>query len=371
MELDGPARAGQGRRIALGCIDEQTVPSVLVIECPVNPLKLAKRLKIDPYILAILSMVALASLLPVTGPAIDALDWITKIAIALLFFLHGARLPVETVWSGIRNWPLHLLIFFMTFVLFPLAGFAIAHVPNWVLPSILVPGVLFLACLPSTVQSSIAFTSIARGNVAGAIVSASASNLIGIALTPVLVSLLIGAHGAEVSPSAAGRIALQLLLPFVSGQIARRWIAGWAARQKSPLALFDRGTILLVVYAAFSAAVVNGIWHQVSLGDLIRLLLVCCALLAAILTASALVARLLSFDKADEIAIIFCGSKKSLASGVPIAGILFPTAAVGTIILPLMLFHQVQLIACAILAQRFAARTSDADPSPITSGQVA
>ncbi|MEC3947787.1 bile acid:sodium symporter family protein [Sphingobium sp. HWE2-09] len=327
-----------------------------------NPLSLARRLKLDPYILAILCMVGLASLLPARGIATEGLGYLTKIAIGCLFFLHGARLPRETVLGGLRNWRLHVVVLAFTFLMFPIIGFGITHLPTVVLPAVFSSGMLFLTCLPSTVQSSIAFTSIARGNIAGAIVSASASNLIGIFITPLLVSFLMGQSGAEVSLEAAGRIVMQLLLPFIAGQIARLWMAEWAARQKKMLGLFDRGTILLVVYSAFSEAVVGGIWHTINVADFGRLLLVCVVFLAAVLTVTTLAARWLGFAKADEIAIVFCGSKKSLASGVPMAGILFPGAAVGVVILPLMLFHQVQLMACAMLAQRYATRSKD-DPA--------
>ena len=332
-----------------------------------NPLALLRRLKIDPYVVAILTMVVLASLLPARGQAAVGFDWLTKIVIAVLFFLHGAKLSREAVIAGLGHWRLHLLVLGSTFVLFPLLGLAATFLPPAILPTTLSAGVLFLCCLPSTVQSSIAFTSVGKGNVAAAVVSASASNLFGIVLTPLIAGVLMGAtHAGGFSLSAVWSVVVQLLLPFIAGQVARIWIAGWAARSKQILGLFDRGTILLVVYSAFSEAVIRGIWHKVTAVDLAKLLAVCIVLLVLVLAATAWAARALKFSKADEIAIVFCGSKKSLASGVPMAGILFPAASVGILILPLMLFHQIQLMACAVIAQRYADRAPDPllSPSP-------
>jgi sodium/bile acid cotransporter 7 len=325
-----------------------------------------RRLRIDPYIVAILAMVVAASLLPARGQVATGFDLLTKVVIALLFFLHGAKLSREAVIAGLGHWRLHLLVLGSTFVMFPLLGFAATFLPPALLPTSLSAGVLFLCCLPSTVQSSIAFTSVARGNVAAAVVAASASNLFGIALTPLIVGLLMRAHGGGFSMGAVWSVLVQLLLPFVAGQIARIWIADWAARSKKLLGLFDRGTILLVVYSAFSEAVIKGIWQKVSILDLGKLLAVCIVLLVIVLAATAWTARALRFSKEDEIAIVFCGSKKSLASGVPMAGILFPAATVGLLILPLMLFHQIQLMACAVIAQRYADRAREPllTPSP-------
>ena len=196
---------------------------------------------------------------------------------------------------------------------------------------------------------------IARGNVAAAVAAASASNLIGIVLTPVLVSVLMHRQSA-ISAGSAGTILVQLLLPFLAGQVLRRWIGGWVAAHAKLVQVVDRGSILLVVYTAFSSAVVEGVWSRVGALDLVRLLIICAALLAALLGATWFAARALGFSKPDEIAIVFCGSKKSLASGVPMAGVLFPAATAGLALLPLMLFHQIQLMACAVIAQRYANR---------------
>lgn len=326
--------------------------------------------KPDPYILALIAMVVLASLAPIRGPPARDFSLLTKLAIALLFFLHGARLSRAAVVAGVTQWRLHLVVLATTFGLFPLLGLAIRALPGQILPGSLAAGVLFLCLLPSTVQSSIAFTSIARGNVAAAVCAASLSNLLGVFITPVLAAVTLNAHGAGATPGQAGAVALQILLPFAAGQIARPALAPWIGRHGRLVGMVDRGSILMVVYGAFSAAVAGGLWRRISADQILNLTLVCAALLGVVLTATVVTARTIGFAKADEIALVFCGSKKSLASGAPMASILFAPASVGLMVLPLMIFHQLQLIACALIAQRYAARVEDAAPTPLCRSRV-
>ena len=321
---------------------------------------LLDKLKIEPYVIALFGMVVLASILPVRGEAAHGLSLIVKLAIALLFFLHGAKLSRENVIAGVTHWRLHLLILAFTFLMFPVLGLVISKVG--VLPPTLAAGVLFLCCLPSTVQSSIAFTSMARGNVAAAVVAASASNLFGIFITPVLVGLLMHTQGGAAGGwKSVQDIVVQLLLPFILGQLARPLVGAWIERHKKLIGYVDRGSILLVVYSAFSEAVVGGIWHKISPLQLVLLLLVCGVLLAIVLAATTFGARALGFSPEDERAITFCGSKKSLATGVPMAGILFPGPTAGIIVLPLMIFHQIQLMACSVIAQHYATKAAERD----------
>jgi len=283
-------------------------------------------------------------------------DVVTTVAIALLFFLHGAKLSREAIVAGATHWRLHALVFSGTFVLFPILGLLFKPLGSVLLTPELYLGVLFLCVLPSTVQSSIAFTSIAGGNVPAAICSASASNVFAVFLTPMLVSLFIAGRDAGTSMSGSfWEIVLQILVPFVAGHLARPWIGGWVQRSQVLTRGVDRGSILLVVYAAFSEAVVEGLWRQIPLTALAGLLLVDCVLLGIVMVTMWSLGSLFGFDRADRITILFCGSKKSLASGVPIAKVLFTGSIVGPMILPLMLFHQIQLMACAALAQRWAA----------------
>ncbi|MDR3515721.1 MAG: bile acid:sodium symporter [Azospirillaceae bacterium] len=326
----------------------------------------------DGYSVALVGMVALASVLPLRGGIAAGFGVATNVAIALLFFLHGARLPREAVIAGVTHWRLHLVVLCATFVLFPVLGVVTQPIVALILAPPLALGVLFVCLLSSTVQSSIAFTSIAGGNVAAAVCSASASNLLGIVLTPLLASLLISGQGVVVSVDEIGAIVVQLLLPFLAGQVMRRWIGDWLARHKKLIGFVDRGSILMVVYGAFSAAVSHGLWRQLSITTLVELLLIEAVMLGIVLAATTWGSRWLGFGHEDEIAIVFCGSKKSLASGVPIASVLFPAASVGLIVLPLMLFHQIQLMACAALARRYAWRKSRAAPvmTSGTSGSV-
>lgn len=321
---------------------------------------LISRLKVDWYIVLIVAMVVLASVLPARGGAASAFGLATKIAIGLVFFMHGAKLSREAVIRGVTHWRLHLLVLAATFVLFPVLCLGLAALPGWIMPAALAPGLIFLGCLPSTIQSSIGFTAIARGNVAATVASATASNLLGIALTPLLAALLMHTQGGGLSLHSAQSIVVQLLVPFAAGQILRPWIGAWMASRGKLLSYVDRGSILLVVYSAFSEAVVGGIWTRVSALDLLRLLVICAVLLGLVLLATLVAARTLKFDKADEITIVFCGSKKSLASGVPMAGVLFPGATLGLMLLPIMLFHQIQLMACAVIAQNYARRPETA-----------
>lgn len=310
---------------------------------------------IDGFILSILAVVVLASLFPARGDGAEVVSWLTKIAIALLFFLYGARLAPREAVAGLTHWRLHLTVLACTFILFPLLGLAAHVLVPTVLTDDLYTGLLFLTLVPSTVQSSIAFTSIAKGNVAGAIVSATLSNLLGVFLTPALVILLMNTTGqAKVDLSAIGDIVLQLLVPFIAGQLLRPKISGLMLRHAESTKLVDRGSILLVVYSAFSAGMVEGIWHAMSPWRILGLAAVCCVMLAIVLGVTSFVGDLARFSRADRIVVVFCGSKKSLATGLPMAAVLFAGAPIGLIVLPLMIFHQVQLITCAALAQRWA-----------------
>lgn len=324
------------------------------------------RLRVDPYVLVLLGVVGVASVLPCRGMAATVLEHAASGAIVLLFFLYGGRLSRDVIVSGVTNWRLQVAVFLATFVLFPLLGLGLRAALAPLLPAPLGDGLVFLALLPSTVQSSIAFTSMARGNVPAAICAAAISNLAGVVVTPLLVALVLGRDAAMAggSPLAAvGKIVAFLLAPFVIGHLLRPVTGGFLERNKHWLGYVDRGSILLVVYTAFSEGVVTGIWKQVSPARVLLLLVVSAILLAVVLIVTTWGSRALRFAKEDEIVVVFCGSKKSLASGLPMAKILFAGSAVGLVVLPLMLFHQLQLMVCAALARRYAARSEDAAQS--------
>jgi sodium/bile acid cotransporter 7 len=293
--------------------------------------------------------------MPVRGEAATAFGWLTEAAVALLFFMHGARLSPKEALAGARHWRLHTMVFLSTFVLFPLLAVSARLLAPGLLPDPLWAGLILLAALPSTVQSSIVFTSVAGGNVPAAMCSASASSLLGVFLTPLIAGFLLARHGIDISARSILAIVVQLLVPFVAGQVLRPWIGGYLTRHPLALKSVDYGSILLIVYAAFSHGVVDGIWHQIDAGVLLRVALIDVALLASVMAVLIFASRQLGFSRADEIAIVFCGSKKSLVNGLPIATLLF-AGHVGLVVIPLMLFHQIQLMVCASMAQRYAVR---------------
>ncbi|NEC77642.1 bile acid:sodium symporter family protein [Streptomyces rochei] len=315
---------------------------------------------VDPYILLLLGTVGLAALLPARGTGADVASGASTAAIAFLFFLYGARLSTREAMDGLRHWRLHVTVLACTFVVFPLLGLASRGLVPVFLTDPLYQGLLFLTLVPSTIQSSIAFTSIARGNVPAAICAGSFSSLVGIVATPLLAAALLGGDGGGFSADSLVEIVLQLLVPFVAGQVLRRWIGGFVTRHKKVLGLVDRGSILLVVYTAFSEGMVEGVWHQVSPLRLAGLLAVEAVLLAVMLLLTWYGAKALRFDREDRVAIQFAGSKKSLAAGLPMASVLFGAQA-SLAVLPLMLFHQMQLMVCAVIAKR---RSHDAQADP-------
>ena len=310
--------------------------------------------KPDPLIVLIILAVIIAIIAPARGSFADIFGQLTNVAIALLFFLYGARLSTQEALNGLKHWRLHLTILAFTFVVYPLIGIALRSLTA-VISNDMYLGILFLTLVPSTVQSSVAFTSIAKGNVAGAIVSASASNLVGVIITPLLVMFLMGTGGGvHIDTPVFGEIALLLLAPFVLGQLTRRWV-GKVAQSKATKVV-DRGSIAMVVYSAFSKGVVDGTWSSISLWDLAFLVVFAAIFVAFMLWLTKKASQKMGFNRADTIAIEFCGSKKSLATGLPMASVIFASggASLGLLILPLMIYHQVQLMMCSWLAARYA-----------------
>ncbi|MCW2789831.1 MAG: hypothetical protein JWP56_2134 [Aeromicrobium sp.] len=317
------------------------------------------RLRPDPFIVALLVAAVGASFLPIRGDALDVLKQVSLVAIGLLFFLYGARLSTAETDAGLQNWRLHLVILGTTFAVFPVLGLALQVFDGNLLTAGLASGVLLLCLVPSTVQSCVVYTGIAGGNVAGAVVSASLSNLIGVFLTPALVALLMTSD-ARVDAGSIVRIVLQLFVPFVLGQLLRPLIGGFVARHDRRLKLFDRSSIVLVVLVAFSEGAEAHIWSALSVWSVLAVALVCAALLAVAMGWTVLVGRLAGFERADRVALLFCGCNKSLASGLPIATVLFSGSTVALIVLPLMLYHQMQIIAGAVIAGRLARRDPEA-----------
>jgi len=318
------------------------------------------RVLFDNFTLILIAVVLAATFIPAHGVGATIFQWLTNFAIALLFFLHGAKLSRHAIIAGVMHWRLHLLVFACTFILFPLLMLSLQPLIRPVLGDELWVGMLYLAALPGTVQSAIAFTSMARGNIPAAVCAASASSLVGILVTPLLVKMMLDADaGTTGMLEAVIKISLQLLLPFLLGHYMRRWIGSWIDRNARWLKSVDQSSILLVVYTAFSAAVMGGLWSAVPPSSLIMLGVICCVILAVVLFSTTWLARRFKFNKEDEITIVFCGSKKSMATGIPMASVLFAGGAIGPAILPLMVFHQIQLMVCAVMAQQYAQRCEE------------
>lgn len=314
-----------------------------------------KLLALDRFTILLVLMVLLATLLPISGQFAYYFNILTTVAIAVLFFLHGAKLSREAVIEGMLHWRMHALVFIFTFLIFPLIGLLSRPVLEPVLGQQLYWGFLFMCFLPSTVQSSIAFTSMAKGNVAGAVCSASFSNIIGMFITPILVSyFILGQSQHDFDPTKSiVQITLLLLVPFILGQLLRPFIFPQMRKFPSVVKVFDQGSILMVVYGAFSSAVVAGLWQQVSGITLIYLTLACSVLLTIVMLLALYLPKWLGFNQADQITIFFCSSKKTLASGVPMAQILFIGQPLGMIVLPIMIFHQIQLMVCGVIANQW------------------
>ncbi len=314
-----------------------------------------KLLALDRFTILLVLMVLLATLLPISGQLAYYFNILTTVAIAVLFFLHGAKLSREAVIEGMLHWRMHALVFIFTFLIFPLIGLLSRPVLEPVLGQQLYWGFLFMCFLPSTVQSSIAFTSMAKGNVAGAVCSASFSNIIGMFITPILVSyFILGQSQHDFDPTKSiVQITLLLLVPFILGQLLRPFIFPQMRKFPSVVKVFDQGSILMVVYGAFSSAVVAGLWQQVSGITLIYLTLACSVLLTIVMLLALYLPKWLGFNQADRITIFFCSSKKTLASGVPMAQILFIGQPLGMIVLPIMIFHQIQLMVCGVIANHW------------------
>jgi sodium/bile acid cotransporter 7 len=321
-------------------------------------LPLWRRLFPDPFILVLMGAIVVAALLPARGDVAALLRVVTSFMIGLLFFTHGLRLAPAAVVAGVADWRLQASVLACTFLLFPALGVGLHLLVPAALPDALWVGVLYLCLLPSTVQTSVSFTALARGNVAAAVCAATVSNLVGIVLTPLLVALLLHASGGDIGLQQIVKVVVQLLLPFLAGQLLRPRLAAWAHRNRSVLMISDRSSILLSVYTAFSAAVVQGIWTQVPPAQLAALVLVCVVILIVVMSGAAWAGRALGVPRDAEPVLLFCGSHKSLASGIPIATVLFSGPALGTALLPLMIYHQLELMVGAVLAQRYAGRAT-------------
>lgn len=321
---------------------------------------LIKSLLQDWFLRSMVLAVIIASLFPQLGKSGGWLhiDAFANYGIAIVFFLHGVGIPHEQIKSGFSQWRLHLVVQAFTFGVFPLLFLAARPGLELLLPPMLLLGFFYLCALPSTITSSVALTGAAGGNVPAAIFNATISSLIGIVMTPLLVSTMAPTTGATLSlRDAILNIATLLLLPFVAGQLLHARLWPLLSPYKRYTSMLDRGVVLLLVFASFSDSVDAGLWRDYGASLLLLTLAGVALLLAVVLVLTTTVARLLRFGKEEEIVAVFCGSKKTLAAGVPMAKVLFGAhPGLGLIVLPIMFYHQLQLMVCAALAQRYARR---------------
>jgi sodium/bile acid cotransporter 7 len=312
------------------------------------------RLIPDRFVVMLLVAMLIGWLLPVHGQGLSVAQNISFTSIFVLFFLHGLRLPRQEVVKAATAMKLQGTMLCFTFVAMPLAGLALAYGARWILPAGLVTGLIYCAMLPSTVQSAISYSALGGGNVAASVVGAALSNLAGIVLTPLLVALVLGASaGVTIGGDVVVRIATMLLLPFALGQAFQGWLGGWALRQKAMLSFFDRLVILIAVYVAFAGAVNSGSLSLLQGHDLLVLSVLLALLLTFAFAGAWGLGGALGLNRADRVSLVFAGAQKSIATGAPMAAILFGNAA-GLILLPAILYHMAQLILSAPIAARLA-----------------
>lgn len=320
------------------------------------------RLKFDWFLAGMVVAVALAWVFPAAGAPGGVLrpELVNKIGVALIFFLNGVSLSFVAMKAGASRWPVHIVVQSTTYVIFPLMGLSLMFFPeHWVAPELAI-GFFYLCAIPSTVSSSVVMTAAARGNVPVAVFNATLSSVVGIFATPLLIGWWLHTDTAGV---ARGGVILDLmlwlLLPLVLGQLCRPWLKEWAWNHKKLINRTDRSTILFIIYTSFCDSIMRGVWSGKSEAVIAAIIGSLVLFYAVFYTVSAL-AKAAGFNAGDRIAAIFCGSKKSIAAGVPMAQLIFAgDPRLGLILLPLMIYHPLQLVICGVLAGRWERRTGD------------
>jgi sodium/bile acid cotransporter 7 len=319
------------------------------------------RFGFDAFLLTLLGLIVLAYLWPDIGKEDGPLPLaeVTTYGVALIFFFYGLRLSPEKLKAGLGEWRLHLVVQTTTFLLFPLLVLLAWRLwgsqeqePLWL-------GTFYLAALPSTVSSSVVMVSIAGGNLPAAIFNASISSLLGVFLTPLWMGLFLQSQSGDYDLwSVLGKLVLQVLVPTLLGIALHGRFGGLAERYRKQLKYFDQTIILLIVYAAFCDSFARHLFRGLGAGDLFLLGLLMSAFFFLVFGLVFLVSRVLGFSRENKITALFCGSKKSLVQGTVMSRVLFPDAnTVGLVLLPLMLYHALQLIYASIMAQAMARQT--------------
>lgn len=314
----------------------------------------------DPLVRLLLLAIVLASVLPVSGPAVPIARMVLDAAIFLLFLLNGLRLPRADVLRGMRNWRFLLPLALFVFGVMGLLGWTLVDVAGMALPASVALGFAFLGVLPSTVQSATAYSSLAGGNVANSVVAAATLNILGVFVSAPIIALMASADAGAAGIDLAGlqRLALILLLPFAIGQLLQGRLGQQMAERRSLIAWVDRGAIAIAVYIAFSSAVTQGIWTQINAAAWGVLLALILLMLAIAFTASWWLGGALRLTRPDRIAFLFAGAQKSIAMGAPLAAVLLPSEVAGLVLLPVLVYHLVQMVISAPLAARFSRQTA-------------
>ncbi|EKO3982779.1 bile acid:sodium symporter family protein [Vibrio fluvialis] len=317
-----------------------------------------EKLKKEWFLVGMVVAIALATVTSEFGRSggVIHLDQLTGIGIAIVFFLHGLGLSPQAIKAGLTNWRLHVYIQMATFVVYPILWVIFGEAFLAYMPSALAFGFCYLLVLPSTISSSVAMTSVGKGNVPGAIFNASLSSILGVFITPLLIQLFMGFEGVQLDLlDSVISISKLLLLPMIAGQIMRPYLVAWVDRHKAVVNKVDKYVILLIVYNAFCDSVVNGIWSEFSVGLLATSIIICTVILLVMVHLIQWGARRTKFTLPDEVAAVFCGTKKTLAAGIPMAKVIFGAdPSLGMILLPIMLYHPIQIFYCAVLANRYA-----------------
>ncbi|MDC0610795.1 bile acid:sodium symporter [Vibrio sp.] len=318
------------------------------------------KVKKEWFLLGLVGAILLATVSESVGKTdgLIHLDKLTGIGIAIVFFLHGLGLSPAAIKAGISNWRLHIYIQCATFLIYPILWLLLGNAFLAIMPTALAFGFCYLFVLPSTISSSVAMTSVGKGNVPGAIFNASLSSILGVFITPLFIQLFMGFEGVQLDlMGSVISISKLLLVPMIAGQILRPLLVGFTERHKSVVNKIDKYVIILIVYNAFCDSVANHIWSDFSIGMLALCIAICCVVLLIMVHSIQWGARKVGFERENEVAAVFCGTKKTLAAGVPMAKVIFGADPnLGMILLPIMLYHPIQIFYCAILANRYAAQ---------------
>lgn len=329
----------------------------------------AKKAGLDGFMLALLSMILLAWLWPAPGMQDSPLhlSTVSTYAVSVIFFFYGLRLSPEKLKAGLVNWRLHVMVHLSTFVLFPVLALAFKPFFDSGEGQTMWLAIFFLTVLPSTVSSSVVMVSIARGNIPAAIFNASISSLIGVFITPLWMGLVLdsgpGPSGAGHFDllSVVGKLALQVLLPVFAGIVLNKRWGHFAEANKKYIRYFDQSSILLIVYTSFSESFGEHLFDSLGIKEIVFLGIGMLGLFFGIYFLLTFISGLLHFNREDKVTAVFCGSKKSLVQGAVMSKVLFAGPEAGLMLLPIMLYHALQLIAASIIAQRMARGPQEAE----------